>query len=62
MSAMTDPTQTTGRRAWPMNEDCVTGMDIPDSKWTAEDAAFWTGTKHYQPWKDVAAFFKGSTT
>ena len=28
--------------------------------WTEEDIAFWTGTSTYQPWKDVAAFFKGS--
>jgi hypothetical protein len=26
--------------------------------WTAEDIAFWTGTPTYQPWKDVAAFFR----
>ena len=28
--------------------------------WTAEDVAFWTGTATYQPWKDVAAYFKGT--
>lgn len=28
-------------------------------RWGEEDSAFWTGTIHYQPWKDVAAFFRG---
>jgi hypothetical protein len=36
-------------------------MDVPTSPWTAADAAHWTGTERYQPWKDVAAFFKNSS-
>jgi len=26
--------------------------------WTEEDIKFWIGNEHYQPWKDVAQFFK----
>lgn len=44
-------------RPWPLDEEVCTGMDVP-TKWTAEDAAYWTGTARYQPWKDVAAFFR----
>ena len=35
------------------------GLDVPDKTDTEalEYAAFWTGTLHYQPWRDVAAFF-----
>ena len=33
-------------------------MDVPTEPWSAEDIAFWTGTPRYQPWKDVAAFFR----
>ena len=39
-------------------DDLCTGLDIPCDPWTAEDVAFWTGTATYQPWRDVAAFFK----
>jgi hypothetical protein len=46
-------------RSYPLDEDCVTGMDVPTEPWTAEDVAFWTGTARYQPWKDIAAFFRG---
>ena len=46
------------RRSWPLDEDCATGMDVPTEPWSAEDIAFWTGTPRYQPWKDVAAFFR----
>lgn len=35
-----------------------TGMDVPIGPWGAEEVAFWTGTERYQPWKDVAAFFR----
>ena len=36
-------------------------MDVPlAGTWSAEDAAFWTGTRTYQPWKDVAVFFRGT--
>lgn len=45
-------------RAWPLDEEVSIGMDVPTEPWTAEDVKFWTGTKRYQPWKDVAAFFK----
>lgn len=40
------------------NEGVCFGMDVPCDPWTAEDIAFWTGTRRYEPWKDVAAFFK----
>lgn len=42
----------------PIDDDICTGMDVPIAPWTQEDITFWTGTKTYQPWKDVAAFFK----
>lgn len=42
----------------PIDDDVCTGMDVPIAPWTQEDITFWTGTKTYQPWKDVAAFFK----
>lgn len=48
----------TTRRSYPLDEDFVTGFDVPDEPWSAETVAFWTGTVHYQPWKDVAAFFR----
>jgi len=54
--------QTTARRSYPLDEECCTGMDVPTQRWTAEDTAFWTGTPHYQPWKDVAAFFRSVST
>lgn len=54
---MPNENQTT-RRSWPLDEECCTGMDIPTEPWTAEDVAFWSGSARYQPWKDVAAFFK----
>ena len=38
-----------------------TSMDAPIDPWTAEDVRFWTGTATYQPWKDVAAFFRGTS-
>ena len=40
--------------------EVIDGFDIPMTRWTEEDIAFWTGTSTYQPWKDVSAFFKGS--
>lgn len=46
-------TQTTADEYW-----VCTGMDIPIGPWGAEEIAFWTGTERYQPWKDVAAFFR----
>ena len=50
-----------GRSAWWEAEGGVCfGLDIPVGPWTAEDVAFWTGTPRYQPWKDVAAFFRGN--
>jgi len=42
--------------------DICTGMDVPIGPWGAEEVAFWTGTAHYQPWKDVAAFFREPPT
>lgn len=45
-------------RSWPLDEEICTGMDAPCDPWTAEDVAFWTGSRTYQPWKDVAAFFR----
>ena len=39
-------------------DEVCTGMDVPTDPWTAEDVRFWTGTATYQPWKDVAAFFR----
>jgi hypothetical protein len=57
-----DQTQTTGRRSWPLDEEFCIGMDVPCDPWTAEDVRFWNGTKSYQPWKDVAAFFRGDVT
>ena len=39
-------------------DDVCFGMDVPTEPWTAEDVRFWTATKTYQPWKDVAAFFR----
>lgn len=48
-----------GRRSWPLDDDCVTGMDVPTNRRSEEDIAFWTGTPSYQPWRDVAAFFRG---
>jgi D-ribose pyranose/furanose isomerase RbsD len=55
-------------RGFTVCEGCCTeddailcGMDVPvPGSWSAEDVAFWTGTPHYQPWKDVAAFFRES--
>ena len=38
--------------------EVCTGMDVPRKRWDKEDVKFWTGTKYYQPWKDVAAFFR----
>lgn len=38
----------------------ITGMDVPTEPWTAADTAFWSGTARYQPWKDVAALFRGT--
>jgi hypothetical protein len=35
-----------------------TGFDVPVDPWTTEDIAFWTGSPRYQPWKDVAQFFR----
>jgi len=40
----------------------VTGMDVPIDPWTKADAAYWTATARYQPWKDVAAFFRESNS
>lgn len=51
--------QTTARLPWPLDGDCFVGMDVPLlDAWGPEDVAFWTGTCRYQPWKDVAAFFR----
>lgn len=36
----------------------ITGMDVPTERWTKEDAAYWTGTARYQPWRDVADLFR----
>jgi hypothetical protein len=45
-------------------DEVCTGMDIPErDKWTAEEVKFWTQLPPpslYCPWKDVAAFFKGT--
>jgi len=41
-------------------EGVCTGMDLPIGPWGEIEVAFWIGTARYQPWKDVAAFFKGS--
>lgn len=55
---MSDP-KTTGRLPCPLDGDCFVGMDVPlAGTWGPEDLAFWTGTSSYQPWKDVAAFFR----
>lgn len=40
-----------------IEDEICTGMDVPLPVWTVADAKFWTGTKYYQPWKDVAALF-----
>lgn len=42
----------------PDTDEVCTGMDVPVDVWGPDDVAFWTGTERYQPWKDVAAFFK----
>jgi len=42
----------------PDTDEVCTGMDVPTGPWGAEEVAFWTGTPRYQPWKDVAAFFR----
>lgn len=56
---MSDDHQTTARLPYPLDGDCFVGMDVPRSgAWGSEDAAFWTGTERYQPWKDVASFFR----
>lgn len=40
------------------DEVCI-GMDVPlAGSWGPEDVRFWTGTVRYQPWKDVAGFFR----
>jgi hypothetical protein len=44
----------------PDTDEVCTGMDVPDGTWGEDDIAFWTGTARYQPWKDVAAFFRQS--
>jgi hypothetical protein len=55
------------------DDDAVcTGMDVPcghrqptsypNAYWGPEDVAFWTGTDRYQPWKDVAVFFRVKDT
>ena len=55
-------TAATGTRWLPAETDVCTGLDVPLSgSWGPAEIAFWTGTPHYQPWKDVAAFFKGTT-
>jgi hypothetical protein len=41
-------------------DEVCTGMDVPIGPWGAEEVAYWTGTPRYQPWKDVAAFFRES--
>jgi hypothetical protein len=33
-------------------------MDVPTGPWGEAEIVFWSGTKRYQPWKDVAAFFR----
>lgn len=48
----------TARLPYPLDGDCFVGMDVPTGMWGAEEVAFWTGTARYQPWKDVAAFFR----
>lgn len=58
---MTLRTRLARRREISDEEYIVCGMDVPCGPWTAEDAAFWTGTARYQPWRDVAAFFRDST-
>ena len=40
------------------DDEVCTGMDVPIDRWTDEDVAFWTGSPTYQPWKDVADFFR----
>jgi len=42
----------------PIEDDVCTGMDVPLGLWTEYDIWFWTGTPSYQPWKDVATFFR----
>lgn len=47
------------RLPYPLDGDCFIGMDVPlAGTWGPEDEAFWTGTERYQPWKDVASFFR----
>lgn len=41
-------------------DEVCCGMDVPSDPWTAEDVAFWSGSPTYQPWKDVAAYFRGT--
>jgi len=40
------------------NHHICTGFDVPTDPLTADDIAFWTGSPHYQPWKDVTDFFR----
>lgn len=56
---MTDKSDTAPRLPYPLDGDCFVGMDAPlPGTWGSEDIAFWTGTACYQPWKDVASFFR----
>ncbi len=41
-----------------LDEGWLTGMDVPIGPWADEEIAFWSGTKRYQPWKDIAGFFR----
>jgi hypothetical protein len=50
---------TVTRRPYPGDDTFCTGFDVPDREaWGPAEVAFWTSTPSYQPWKDVAAFFR----
>ena len=54
-----DRDQTTARLPYPLDGDCFVGMDVSlPGTWGPQDVTFWTGTSRYQPWKDVASFFR----
>jgi hypothetical protein len=50
---------TVTRRPYPGDDTFCTGFDVPDREaWGPAEVAFWTSTPIYQPWKDVAAYFR----